>query len=166
MELLIVRHAPALERDRHRWRNDEARPLSPSGVKRARQAARGLAALGKAPNRLLTSPLMRARQTAQILTAAAGWPQAEVAPELSPGTPLQQVLGLLGRDRSKRLAVVGHQPDLGALITAYLSSERPPLAIELKKHAVACLSFAGQPRPGLGVLEWLVTPRMLRGLRS
>src|ERR1700687_2008872 len=85
MELLIVRHAIALERDDHRWRNDGARPLSPAGMRRARKAAAGLKEFSKAPEHLFTSPLVRAKQTAQILTDVAGWPLAEEAAELSPG---------------------------------------------------------------------------------
>lgn len=85
MDLLIIRHAIAFERDRHRWRQDAERPLSPAGMRRARKAAAGLKQLTKRPQRLLTSPLVRARQTAQILTEVAGWPAAEEIPELAPG---------------------------------------------------------------------------------
>src|ERR1700732_1592718 len=117
MELLIVRHAIAFERDRQRWRDDGARPLSPAGMRRARKAAAGLKEFSKTPDRVLTSPLIRARQTAQILTDVAGWPRAEEAPELSPGVPPLEVLALLG-NRGKLVAVVGHQPGLGALLAA------------------------------------------------
>src|SRR5580700_4335079 len=120
MELLIVRHAVACERDRQRWPSDGARPLSPAGIRRARKAASGLKEFSKAPDRLLTSPLVRARQTAQILTDIAGWPQAEEAPELSPGESAPAVLSLLGKVRGKLVAVVGYQPELGALLTACL----------------------------------------------
>src|ERR1700691_4972564 len=114
MELLIIRHAIAFERDRHRWRDDAARPLSPAGMRRARKAAAGLKEISKAPQLLLTSPLVRARQTAQILTDVAGWPESEEAPELSPGQSASAVLALLGKVRGKLVAVVGHQPELGA----------------------------------------------------
>jgi phosphohistidine phosphatase len=119
----------------------------------------------KAPDRLLTSPLVRARQTAQILTDVAGWPPAEEASELSPGQPALAVLSLLGKDRSKRVAVVGHQPGLGALLTACLLEEGGALAVEMKKNAVACLYFEGSPTAGGAALKWLATPRMLRGAR-
>jgi len=165
MELLIVRHAIAFERDRHRWRDDGARPLSPAGIRRAQKAAAGLKEFSKAPDRFLTSPLVRARQTAQILTDVAGWPQAEEAPELSPGAAVPTVLALLGRDRSKLVAVVGHQPGLGHLLTVCLLGEGGTLPIEMKKNAVACVSFEGSPRAGRGALKWLATPRMLRGFR-
>ena len=94
MDLLIVRHAIAFDRDHRRWREDAARPLSPAGIRRARKAAAGLKKLTARPQRLLTSPLLRAKQTAQILTDVAGWPAAEEVPELSPGEPVPGVLAL------------------------------------------------------------------------
>src|SRR5258708_21183376 len=67
MELLIVRHAIAFERDDHRWRDDGARPLSPAGMRRAPKAAAGLQRVRKAPQRPLTPPLRPHTQTAQNL---------------------------------------------------------------------------------------------------
>jgi phosphohistidine phosphatase len=165
MELLIIRHAIAFERDRHRWRDDAARPLSPAGMRRARKAAAGLKEFSKAPDLLLTSPLVRARQTAQILTEVAGWPTATEAPELAPGERAPAVLALLGKARGKLVAIVGHQPELGTLLTACLLGDGEALPIEMKKNAVACLSFAGTVRAGHAALRWLATPRMLRGFR-
>jgi phosphohistidine phosphatase len=166
MELLIIRHAVAFERDRHRWTDDAARPLSPAGIRRSRKAAAGIKELCKAPDRLLTSPLTRARQTAKILTEVAGWPRAEIAPELTPGEGAVAVLTLLAKDRSKRIAIVGHQPDLSALLAACLLKDGSALPIEMKKNAVACLSFDGRARVGGAALRWLATPRMLRGFRN
>ena len=166
MELLIIRHAIAFERDRHRWPDDAMRPLSPLGIRRARKAAAGLKELCKAPDRLLSSPLIRARETAKILTEIAGWPRAEIAPELTPGEGAAAVLTLLAKDRSKRIAIVGHQPDLSALLTACLLRNRGTLPIEMKKNAVACLAFDGRARVGHAVIKWLATPRLLRGLAN
>jgi phosphohistidine phosphatase len=165
MDLLIVRHAIAFERDHDRWRDDAARPLTPAGMKRARNAAAGLKVFCEVPDRLVTSPLLRAIQTARILTEVAGWPRAEEAPELSPGEPPLGVLSLLSKDRVKRVAIVGHQPDLGALLTVCLIGEGRSVPIDIKKNAVACVSFGGSPRAGRATLRWLATPRMLRGLR-
>jgi phosphohistidine phosphatase len=165
MELLIIRHAIALERDRHRWRDDAARPLSPAGMRRARKAAAGLKEFSKAPDLLLTSPLVRARQTAEILTKVAGWPTPTEAPELAPGEPSAAVLALLGKVRGKRVAIVGHQPELGALLSACLLGDGEVLPIEMKKNAIACVSFEGKARAGCAALKWLATPRMLRGFR-
>jgi len=165
MDLLIIRHAIAFDRDRHRWSDDADRPLSPAGIRRARKAATGLKQLTNRPQRLLTSPLARARQTAQILTHVAGWPQAEEVPELSPDEPALAVLALLARDRSKLIAVVGHQPGLGHLLATCLLGAGAALPIEMKKNAVACVSFERAPRAGHAALKWLATPRMLRALR-
>src|SRR5262249_11315853 len=140
--------------------------LSPAGIRRARRAAAGLKRLTGRPQRLLTSPLVRARQTAQILTDIAGWPQAEEAPQLAPGEPALAVLALLESDRSKLTAVGGHQPGLGQLLAACLLGGGGGLPIEMKKNAVACVSFEGKPRPGRAALKWLATPRMLRALRQ
>jgi phosphohistidine phosphatase len=166
MELLIIRHAIAFERDQHRWADDAARPLSPLGIRRSRQAAAGLKALCKAPDRFLTSPLSRARETAMILTRVAGWPRAEIVTQLKPGEGVRAVIKLLALERSRRIAIVGHQPDLSALISACLHEKGETLPIEMKKNAVACLSFEGRARAGAGVLNWLATPRILRGLRK
>jgi phosphohistidine phosphatase len=166
MELLIIRHAIAFPRDRRRWPDDAARPLSPLGIRRSRKAASGLKDLCKVPDRLLTSPLVRARQTAKILTEVAGWPRAEVAPELKPGEGAVVVLTLLGKHRSKRIAIVGHEPDLSMLLAACLLKDNSALPIEMKKSAVACLSFHGRARAGSAVLMWLATPRILRGFRN
>jgi phosphohistidine phosphatase len=165
MDLLIVRHAIAFDRDRHRWHDDADRPLSPAGMRRARKAAAGLKKITQRPQRLLSSPLVRARQTAQILTEVAGWPAAEEVFELSPDEPALAVLALLGEDRSGVTAVVGHQPGLGHLLAACLLGGGGALAIEMKKNAVACVSFRGRPRAGQAALAWLATPRMLRALR-
>jgi len=134
-------------------------------MRRARKAAAGLKKFAQRPDRLLTSPLVRARQTARILTEVAGWPVAEETPQLSPGKPVLAIIELLSSRRSKLTAVVGHQPDLGYLLGACLLGSGGALPIEMKKNAVACVSFAGRPRAGHAALAWLATPKMLRALR-
>jgi phosphohistidine phosphatase len=165
MELLLIRHAIAAERDAQRWRDDGARPLTPLGMRRSRRAAAGLKVIAKAPDQLLTSPLVRARQTARILTEVAGWPPAEEVAELLPGTAALKVLALLSKNRRKRIALVGHQPDLGTLLSACLLGNHGVMPVDMKKNAVACVEFQGPARAGLAVLRWLATPRMLRELR-
>jgi phosphohistidine phosphatase len=166
MELLIIRHAIAFERDARRWPNDAARPLTPAGIRRSRNAAAGLKALCKVPDRLLTSPLIRARQTARMLIEVAGWPRADVVSQLKPGEGAAAVLALLTKQRGKRIAIVGHEPDLSRLVAACLLKGNSALRVELKKNAVACLSFRGRISGGEATLKWLATPRMLRGLRN
>jgi phosphohistidine phosphatase len=164
MELLIVRHAIACERNAQRWPDDGARPLSPRGVIRARRAAAGLKKLGLRPVRVFASPLERTRQTAAILRQYAGWPKAAAAPQLLPGGSPQILLALLARTPGQRLAIIGHQPDLGRLISACLPGSPAGAAFELRKMSVALISFQGRPRAGQGELSWLVPPKLLRAI--
>jgi phosphohistidine phosphatase len=165
MELLIVRHAIAFERDEKRWPDDGARPLSPRGVMRARRAAAGLKRLAVRPAHVLASPLERTQQTAAILTQYAGWPKALPCAQLLPGVSPQELLAVLARTRGQWLAVVGHQPDLGRLIAVCLPGSAGSAAFELRKMAVALIAFAGAPRASQGELRWLVPPKLLRGVR-
>jgi phosphohistidine phosphatase len=165
MELLIVRHAIAFERNAKRWPDDGARPLSPRGVMRARRAAVGLKRIAVRPVRVFASPLERTKQTAAILTHYAGWPRAIPCPQLLPGESPQALLALLARTRGQRLAVIGHQPDLGRLISACLPGSPGGAAFELRKMAVALISFDGAPRASQGELRWLVAPKLLRSIR-
>jgi phosphohistidine phosphatase len=164
MELLLVRHAIAFERDPRRWRDDGGRPLSPRGSARARKAAAGLKRLTKAPARVLSSPLLRARQTAAILTQVAGWPQAVPCAQLSPGTPPEVLLAWLARAPGARVAAVGHEPDLSGLLAACVGSGKPA-ALGFKKMGVALVGFRGAPRAGGGRLLWFAPPRLLRAAR-
>jgi phosphohistidine phosphatase len=165
MELLIVRHAIALERDTNRWPDDEERPLSARGMARARKAAVGLKALTAAPDRVLTSPLLRAAQTAAILAQVAGWPKATVCRQLMPGIAPRELLAVLGRTREDRVAVVGHEPGLGALLAACLPAGVGGAAFAFRKMGVALLEFQGAPRAGRGQLMWFLPPRLLRAVR-
>ena len=169
MDLLIVRHAIAFERNARRWRDDNERALSPEGMVRARKAAAGLKQLAERPECVLSSPLVRAGQTAAILTEFAGWPKAIECPALAPDESPEEVFAALGAQKEKIVAVVGHQPGLGRLLAACLPAQVRggvnPAAFELKKMGVALVSFRGTPRAGSGVLHWLVPPRILRAAK-
>ena len=165
MQLLIVRHAIAFQRDAKRWPDDAERPLTAEGVRRARRAAAGLKRIVKPPDLVLTSPLARARDTAAIFTQAARWPKAVQCDALAPGKSPEAVLESLRRQGAKvdSIAVVGHQPGLGRLLALCLHGVRSE-AFEIKKSAIACLSFQGPPRGGQAVLTALLPPRLLRKL--
>jgi phosphohistidine phosphatase len=165
MELLIVRHAIALERDAHRWPDDDERPLSARGMARARKAALGLKAVTGRPTRVLSSPLARAKQTAAILTQVAAWPRAIQCHQLMPGVGPTELLALIGRARDERLAVVGHEPGLGQLLSACLPGGARTAAFSFRKMGVALVEFKGVPRAGRGELVWFLPPRVLRAVR-
>lgn len=164
MDLLILRHAIAFPRDAKRWPDDTQRPLTVEGVKRARRAAAGLKRIAKRPALVLTSPLVRARDSATIFQQAAGWPEALECAALAPGGAPERVLETLRRRGTKAdcVAIVGHQPHLGRLLALCLRGEARNEAFELKKCAVVCVQFEGPPRAGQGVLTALFPPRALR----
>lgn len=165
MELIIVRHAIAFERDARRWPDDVERPLTPRGMMRARRAALGLKRLAPRPLKVLSSPLERARQTAVILHQFSAWPRPSLCPLLMPGSSAQELLALLARSRESCIALVGHQPDLGRVLSACLPGSVGSAAFELRKMGAALVRFHGAARPGQAELCWLVPPRVLRALR-
>lgn len=165
MDLLIVRHAIAFERDPGRWPDDRDRPLRPQGRRRAQRAAKGLERIAQRPHCLLTSPLARARQTAALLSECAGWPEPLQCAALAPGTAPESVLRALQCRPERLIAIVGHQPDLGELLAHSLPGTLQPRAIELKKFGAALVSFDGAVVRGGARLRWLLTPRLLRAAR-
>lgn len=165
MDLLIVRHAIAFERDAKRWPDDRARPLTPEGALRARRAAKGLKRVADRPTRVLTSPLVRARQTAAILNELAGWPEALECAALAPGRSAEGALAALKGHSDKLIAIIGHQPGLGQVIARSLPGTVSPRSIELKKFGVAFLSFDAAPVAGRARLRWLLAPGLLRAAR-
>jgi phosphohistidine phosphatase len=162
IELILVRHAVAFERDRERWPDDRKRPLTPAGKEKFRRVARGLAKWLDKPTRLITSPLVRARETAALLTASARWPKPSERPELAPEVEPSKVLSMLRTQRAKRIALVGHEPALSALASYCIAGAGTTVAIEMKKGGVARIVFEGDIRPGKGTLIALLPPRALR----
>ena len=108
MELLLVRHAIAFERNARRWPTMTSARSAPAASTRARQAAAGLKRLTRRPARVLVSPLLRTRQTAALLTQCAGWPEALACEALRPGTAPEKLLAHLPRSRRARIA--RHRP--------------------------------------------------------
>jgi phosphohistidine phosphatase len=163
VQLYLIRHAIAHQRG-DEWPDDRLRPLTEEGRARMAKQARGLAAIDVAFDEILTSPLVRTRQTADILADAfRASPRIVEVPALEPGrTPKDVAAALRNFTRRAALALVGHEPGLGEL-AAWLVGLRSPVAF--KKGAVALIEVALLPPPaGSGELRWFVTPRILRKL--
>jgi phosphohistidine phosphatase len=160
--LYLVRHGIAGERGKD-WPDDSKRPLTPKGIARMRRAVDGLRALGVRTDLVLTSPLVRAEQTAQILVhGLKPAPALKVLPPLAPGvTPPHLAQALEEFRKARCLALVGHEPGLGEL-AAWLTGARTPYAF--KKGGVCRIDVSSLPPTGNGQLIWMATPRMLRAL--
>jgi phosphohistidine phosphatase len=160
ISLYLIRHGVAAERG-EAWPDDSKRPLVQRGVVRLRQAAAALTGLKVSFDVILTSPLARARQTADLLAAGlSSHPPIHTIESLSPGGSYAAFLDDLARhSRRSHIACVGHEPDLGQFAARLLGAKRP---IEFKKGAICRIDLDALPLGGAGHLRWFVTPRMLR----
>jgi phosphohistidine phosphatase len=164
MQILIIRHAKAEQRGLLGFagKKDAARPLTDAGRRDMRKAARGLQKLVPEIDVLATSPLVRARETADIVSRRYDdIPVMELAP-LAPGGSKEDVLAWL-RDQkaTATVALVGHEPDLG-ILASWLLSGGAESFLSLKKGAACLIEMAEKPTPGSGKLEWLLPPAALR----
>ena len=165
MDLYIVRHAAALQRDPDSWPDDSERPLSPEGEEEFRLAARGLARVAPPMDAILSSPYKRAWQTAQILAELESWPAPKSFPVLEPTLPPEKaVLALEAYSGAGSVAVVGHRPGLHELAAYLLTGQHDGLEIGIEKGGVVCVGFDGPVQPGVGELQLLLTPKFLRYL--
>jgi len=162
--LYLVRHAIAAARGPE-WPDDDVRPLTARGISSFTKAVEGLAALDVVVDEVLTSPLVRARQTADLLASGlAGHPPVRVLQALAPGSALARVMEqVAGAARGRRVALVGHEPDLGEL-AAFLIGARH--AIPFKKGGVCRIDVETMASRAPGTLVWLATPGILRRLAT
>lgn len=161
MILYIVRHAWAEEPGAD-WPDDGQRPLTEEGSRRFKTMVKTLAGRGFAPELIATSPLVRCRQTAEILAEhLAGKPAVVEREELAPGSDLEGILRWTNRQsgRGDEIAWVGHAPDVSHLAAALMGDHRG--SIRFAKGGVASIHFDGPVEVGTGELFWLTTARLL-----
>jgi phosphohistidine phosphatase len=159
VRLLLLRHGIAEDAGPETGWSDEARALTPEGVARMREAARGMVALGIRADAILSSPLLRCRQTAEIVAAAIGGAARE-DPRLRPGADLDLVEDLLLEHPDAGCVLLcGHQPDLSELVAELTGGGRA----EFRKGSLAVLDLASA-RPRGGRLRALYPPAALRML--
>ncbi len=160
--LYLVRHAIAEPRG-SAWPDDTKRPLTHRGMARMREAVKGLDEMGVEISLVLTSPLVRARQTAEILARGlTSVPSVEVTNALIPGQPPARIVeALSGHGRSRSIALVGHEPGMGEL-AAWLVGARESMAF--KKGGVCRIDVPALPPVPPGQLIWFALPKMLRAM--
>ena len=161
MKLLLIRHATAVPRGTPGVPDDE-RPLTPEGKAKFRVAARGLARVTRRPDVLLTSPLPRARVTAEIAARAF----AHIAPTLEPALARSSVDGIVAALKTHppgaRIALVGHEPLLGALLARLLGAAQGA-QLAFARGGAALVDLPNGPAAA-GRLRWFIKPRILRTL--
>jgi phosphohistidine phosphatase len=164
MECVLLRHGIAVERDE--WEGTEGdRPLTELGAKRVAQVAVGLSRLDVQPTHVLSSPLIRAIETAKIVHSALRVRSAmHIVDELLPDVRPNLLLSILNKFPSECcLICVGHEPHLGMAASVFLSG-RESTSFPLKKSGACLIELSLPAKPGHGVLRWWLTPGQLRAM--
>jgi len=163
-QLYLIRHGVAEERG-DAWPDDTKRPLSEDGMERLQRSTRGLARLDIWIDLVLTSPLVRARQTADIVASAFDpRPSIITVESLAPGgTYASLVADLEKLARKTRVALVGHEPGIGELAARLIGSRH---SFEFKKGAVCRIDVDEIPPVGPGDLRWMLTPKVMAAIKK
>ncbi len=162
--VILVRHGIAVDLGEKGAACDRDRRLSGVGRDRTRQAASGLKAIGCRPEVLISSPLRRAVETAEIVRAELGnkgnviWSDA-LLPDAEPDDAVQ----VLNETEVSTVMMVGHMPHLSRLVSFLLRGDET-LYIPFKKAAACLLALEEEAAPGKAVLQWLLPPAVLRAL--
>lgn len=167
MRLLLLRHGLAVEPGTPGYEDDDTRPLTAEGRRKTELVARALGRLELAPEVILTSPLPRARQTAEIIATELGRTrQLHNCQALAPGGKPVSLLALVKKShaRAGTTMLVGHQPDLGELASLLLTGNALGAALEFKKAGLAVLEWNRSTSGGDARLQMLLPPRVLTRL--
>ena len=164
MNLFVLRHGIAVERDPVSFPDDSRRPLTLKGEERLRMICEAMKALELSFDHVLSSPYRRASQTAEIVAAALDLKKMlEFRDELTPEGDTKAFIRSLSRlePTPENVLLVGHEPYLSGLISQLISGEMAA-AIDLKKGGLAKLEIEAQLRHGpCGRLAWLLTPKQM-----
>jgi phosphohistidine phosphatase len=162
----IMRHGLASPRGAAGVSDDAKRPLTPEGKKKMQEIARGLIRLGVELDWVVSSPMVRAVETAGIVAdALSAKVPMDITETLSPGgSPEALIAFLANHPHRKRVLVVGHEPDLSELAARLVGAGRHA-HISFKKGGCCWISFDEFPPKSPGELVWWLTPRVMRKLR-
>jgi phosphohistidine phosphatase len=162
MQLYVVRHGIAIDREDPKCPPDPERYLTEEGVEKTKQVAKGMTALGITGDLFLTSPYVRAAQTAEIFANALDYAKQKIRRTdlLLPGAEPSLLFRELAKDKqASSIFLFGHAPQLDDLVSMSLGAKKH--VTTLKKAGVALIELK-RVSPPIGVLIWLATPKILR----
>lgn len=161
-QFFVMRHGIAVARGDPNFPDDAKRPLTPEGRKKLKAVARGLFRLGLRVDSIISSPLVRASETAAIIAEVLGpGITIETSDFLRPGGSLQALLTSLGkRVEHRSVLVIGHEPDLSEGVARLIGNTRA--SFQFKKGGCCRIDFEKFPPHPPGTLVWWLTPRVMR----
>jgi len=163
MEIYILRHGIAVDRGAKGYSNDRERPLTKEGEEKMHDIAAAMQKMGLEFDLILSSPLVRAKQTAKIVAESLG-EEVTITEFLSPESDALELIAEINDEKPQQVLLVGHEPDLSQLISV-LTTGDTDAAIELKKGGLCKITSEKLTFGQCGTLNWLLTPKQLRSLR-
>jgi len=163
MEIYILRHGIAVERGSPGYKKDSERPLTDEGEEKMRQIAKAILAMDLKFDLILSSPYVRAQQTAEIVAAELDQ-EVTFTELLVPDGNSLELIREINDEKPQRVLLVGHEPDLSQLVSILLTGDSET-AIELKKGGLCKLTADRLAFGRCATLNWLLTPKQLRAFR-
>lgn len=166
VKIYLVRHGIASDRIGGAVLNDGMRPLTDEGRTETKAVGKGLKKIGVKPDVMVVSPLVRTRQTAEILAEVLKVERPlEICNALAPGGTPSTIFKFLQQfDKAQELMLVGHEPDVGAIVANLIGAH--DLEIPFPKAGVCRVDIAGLPPNATGYLKWFVTPKIACSIDS
>jgi len=166
MNVYLLRHGIACDRNAKKFPNDDQRPLTQEGIERMREAAVGVAALIDQPDLILTSPLVRTAQTADVVAKSLGCEdRTETSDALRPGATtgiVRDILAARAPDGVESILLVGHEPDMGEIASGLIGAKGS--VVEFKKGSLCAIYLDDEHLNRPGVLLWHLTAKQLRAI--
>jgi phosphohistidine phosphatase len=166
MELYLLRHGLAVERGERGFADDSDRPLTSKGRRQIRKSAAGIRKLAGRFDLILSSPYLRARQTAEIVARELKVKERlKFSNALAPGGAVRNLCRQLGREKPapEKVLLVGHEPDLSRLVSIWASGQAA-LQLDFKKGGLCKLEAAALRAGQCALLGWLLTPKQIKRL--
>jgi phosphohistidine phosphatase len=163
MNLYVMRHGLAAEPDSAQYSRDSDRPLTPKGERKLWKITSALEELEISFDWILSSPYLRARQTAEIVAEGLGLlKKLQITETLTPAGSAKKLIETIHQRETAPddVLVVGHEPYLSELISLLVSGERP-IAVTMKKGSLCKLTTELLEFGQCASLEWLLTPKQL-----
>ena len=168
MKLYILRHGEAAEHGDPRYKNDADRPLTPKGIQRTKALAHALRQLDITFDVIFSSPLVRARETAEVVERGLRLHgRLELTEHLAPSGDVEKLVHQLNKVRPapESILLVGHEPYLSSLISL-LCTGGSHLSLTLKKGGLCRMEVGSLRAARCASLEWLLSPRLIGPKRA